>query len=58
MSKEEWRMGYADEDGKRGCNVGCDLLIVAALAVDALAAFAIWSMADFFGWLLSLMAAV
>lgn len=51
-------MGYADEDGKRGCNVGCALLIVAALAVDALAAFAIWSMADFFGWLLSLMAAV
>lgn len=44
------------EDENAGCRFGCLLIVVRCLALDALAAWAAWQMAGFFGMLLSMLA--
>ena len=44
------------EDESDGCRFGCLLIVVGCLALDALAAWAAWQMAGFFGMLLSMLA--
>lgn len=39
-SREDWEMGCDSEP--RGCNLGCLLFILAALALDALDALTVW----------------
>lgn len=39
-----------------GCNVGCLLIVIACLALDVLAAWAAWQVAQGIAWLVSLMA--
>lgn len=36
LSKEDWKIGYSEANPPRGCNWGCLLVILAALALDAL----------------------
>lgn len=45
-SREDWELGYDSEP--RGCNLGCLLVILAALALDALTvwlAVEVWRLA-------------
>lgn len=54
VSKDEWRMGFSDENPPRGCGVGCLVIAAACLLLDALAAYAVWS---FGRWLFAIVTA-
>lgn len=56
IDKEDWKMGCSEEDPPKGCNIGCLALMVACIAIDALAAWAVWQVAQGMSWLISLMA--
>lgn len=62
MDASDGRADAVQEDGKpQGCNRGCLAVVAACIAIDAVAFWALWqalnAMAEFFAWLLSLMAA-
>lgn len=60
LSRKDWEAGLTGDE--RRCRAGCVAIIAACLAVDAIAVWALLnvlqSAAQFFAWLLSLMAAV
>lgn len=56
LSKEDWKMGCSEANPPRGCSKGCLLLVLLCVALDALATWMAWQMAQGMAWLVSLMA--
>lgn len=56
ISRDDWKMGYSDANPPKGCNKGCLLLVLLCVALDVLAAWTAWQVAQGIAWLVSLMA--
>ena len=56
LSKEDWAMGYNEENRPNGCSVGCLLLVMLCIGIDALAFWVLWQMAQFLMMLVTMVA--